>query len=182
MCAWNLTSKPAAYSSNWRVSCWLTRQFDIWSKLDHMHHCIWSSLPSMPSLLRSIPHVTLPASTPLSPSPRPPSFPSTGLHNAAQNCSNSLPSHLPDNHYSSDLSTGGEGEWQLNIAHSQKYHWEWWGNSLVICRVGSKVQMICIWSSWCHCHPIISCSSKIQNVLPLPAYPGCLGKKVVKWV
>ena len=26
--------------------------------------------------------------------------------------------------------------------------------------------MICIWSSWCHCHPIISCSSKIQNGLP----------------
>jgi len=23
--------------------------------------------------------------------------------------------------------------------------------------------MICIWSSWCHCHPIISCCSKIQN-------------------
>ena len=27
--------------------------------------------------------------------------------------------------------------------------------------------MICIWSSWSHCHPIISCSSKIQNGLPL---------------
>jgi len=26
--------------------------------------------------------------------------------------------------------------------------------------------MICIWSSWCHCHPIISCSSIIQNSLP----------------
>ena len=26
--------------------------------------------------------------------------------------------------------------------------------------------MICIWSNWCHCHPIISCSSKIQNGLP----------------
>jgi len=23
------------------------------------------------------------------------------------------------------------------------------------------VQMICIWSSWCHCHPIISCFIKI---------------------
>jgi len=29
-----------------------------------------------------------------------------------------------------------------------------------------QVQMICIWSSWCHCHPTISCSSKIQNGLP----------------
>jgi len=33
--------------------------------------------------------------------------------------------------------------------------------------VWSEVQMICIWSSWCYCHPIISCSSKIQNGLPL---------------
>ena len=28
------------------------------------------------------------------------------------------------------------------------------------------MKMICIWSSWCHCHPIISCCSKIQNCLP----------------
>ena len=32
--------------------------------------------------------------------------------------------------------------------------------------VWSEVQMICIWSSWCHCHPIIFCCSKIQNGLP----------------
>ena len=31
--------------------------------------------------------------------------------------------------------------------------------------VWSKVQIICIWSSWRHCHPINSCSSKIQNGL-----------------
>jgi len=31
--------------------------------------------------------------------------------------------------------------------------------------VWSEVQMICIWFSWCHCHPIISCISKIQNGL-----------------
>ena len=29
----------------------------------------------------------------------------------------------------------------------------------------SEVQMTCIWSSWCHCHPVISCFSKIQNSL-----------------
>jgi len=23
--------------------------------------------------------------------------------------------------------------------------------------VWGEMQMICIWSSWCHCHPIISC-------------------------
>jgi len=28
------------------------------------------------------------------------------------------------------------------------------------------MQMICICSNWCHCHPIVSCSSKIQNGLP----------------
>ena len=33
--------------------------------------------------------------------------------------------------------------------------------------VWSEVQMICIWSSWCHYHPIISCSSRNQNGLPL---------------
>jgi len=32
--------------------------------------------------------------------------------------------------------------------------------------VWSVVQMICIWSSWCHCQHIISCFSKIQNGLP----------------
>jgi len=41
------------------------------------------------------------------------------------------------------------------------------GKVLAWLSVWSKVQMICIWSSWCHCHPIISCSSKIQNSLPL---------------
>jgi len=32
--------------------------------------------------------------------------------------------------------------------------------------VWSEVQMICIWSRWCHCHPIISCFIKIQIGLP----------------
>jgi len=34
---------------------------------------------------------------------------------------------------------------------------------LVLLSVCSKVQMICMWSSWCHCHPIISYFIKIQN-------------------
>jgi len=44
----------------------------------------------------------------------------------------------------------------------------------------SEVQMICIWSSWCHCHPI-SCFTKIQIGLTflLPAYPGCRRKEAV---
>jgi len=37
---------------------------------------------------------------------------------------------------------------------------------LVWLSVWGEVQMTCVWSSWCHCHPIISCSSKIQYGLP----------------
>jgi len=50
--------------------------------------------------------------------------------------------------------------------------------------VWSKVQMIWIWSSWCHCHPVISCFIEIQIGLSflVPAYPGCPGKKAVKRV
>ena len=46
---------------------------------------------------------------------------------------------------------------------------------LALVSVLSKVQMICIQSSWCDCHPIISCFVKIQNCLTflVPAYPGC---------
>jgi len=39
------------------------------------------------------------------------------------------------------------------------------GEVLAWLSVWNKVQMICIWSSWWHCHPVISCSSKIQNGL-----------------
>ena len=35
----------------------------------------------------------------------------------------------------------------------------------------SEVQMICIWFSWCHCHPVISCFSKIQNGLSFWYWP-----------
>jgi len=50
--------------------------------------------------------------------------------------------------------------------------------------VWGKVQMICMWFSWCHCHPIISCFIIIQIGLTflVPAYPGCPGKEAVKRV
>ena len=38
------------------------------------------------------------------------------------------------------------------------------GEVLTLLSVWSEVQIICIWSSYCH--PIISCSSKIHNCLP----------------
>jgi len=50
--------------------------------------------------------------------------------------------------------------------------------------VCSEVQMIYTWSSWCHCHPIISCLVKLWNGLTflVPAYPGCPEKDAIKWV
>jgi len=52
---------------------------------------------------------------------------------------------------------------------------------LVWLPVRNEVQMICMWSSRCHCHPIISCVIKIQNgsAFLVPAYPGCPGKEAV---
>jgi len=50
--------------------------------------------------------------------------------------------------------------------------------------VWSEVQMIWRWSSWCHCHPIMSCFIKIQHglIFLVPAYPGCPGKEADKWM
>jgi len=48
----------------------------------------------------------------------------------------------------------------------------------------SEVQIICMWSSWCHCHLISSCLIKIQISLTFPvlAYPGCPVKRVsLRW-
>ena len=40
------------------------------------------------------------------------------------------------------------------------------GGVLAWLSLWSEVQMICIWSTCCHCRRIMSCSSKIQNGLP----------------
>jgi len=52
------------------------------------------------------------------------------------------------------------------------------GEVLAWLSVWSVVQIICIWSSWCHCHPVISCFIKIQIGLAflVPAYPGVVEK------
>ena len=41
-----------------------------------------------------------------------------------------------------------------------------------------------VWSSWCHCHPIVSCFIKTQTALTflVPAYPRCPGKEAIKRV
>jgi len=47
--------------------------------------------------------------------------------------------------------------------------------------VVADVHMICIWSSWCHCHFVISCRFKIQSrfAFQLPAYQDRPGKDAV---
>jgi len=51
----------------------------------------------------------------------------------------------------------------------RKSNWsliEWWGAGMVNClECPSEVQMTCIWSTWCHCHSVISCFIKMGNVL-----------------
>ena len=51
---------------------------------------------------------------------------------------------------------GRKGIWPVKLS----------GEVLTWLSLWSKVQMICIWCCWCHCHLIISCASKIQNGLP----------------
>jgi len=43
-------------------------------------------------------------------------------------------------------------------------------------------QTICMWSSCCYCHPVVSCFIKIQNgfTFLVPAYPGRPGKEAVR--
>ena len=58
----------------------------------------------------------------------------------------------------------------------------WSDEVLAWLSVWSEVQMICIWFSLYHCHPIISCFSKVQNGLSFWYRPTqvVLEKKAVK--
>jgi len=49
---------------------------------------------------------------------------------------------------------------------------------------GVRCKWFCIWSSWCHCHPIISFFIKIQTglIFLVTAYPGCPWKQAIKRV
>jgi len=47
---------------------------------------------------------------------------------------------------------------------SLSYATDWWDTGVVICvERGANYLHMVQHSSWCHCHPTISCSSKIQN-------------------
>ena len=55
---------------------------------------------------------------------------------------------------------------------------------LVWLSLWSEVQIVCIWSSWCHCHPKTPASFKSRLVITflVSAYQGCPGKEAVKRV
>ena len=57
-------------------------------------------------------------------------------------------------------------------------------NSVIRCWHGYLSGAMCIWFSWCHCHPVISYFIKIQIglIFPVLAYPDCLGNEAVKRV
>ena len=69
----------------------------------------------------------------------------------------------------------------LIVLYNNNQWWEmkWWHGY----RSGVRCKW-CIWSSWCHCHPIISWFIKIQSglIFLVPAYPRCPGKEAVKRV
>jgi len=56
---------------------------------------------------------------------------------------------------------------------------------LVWLSVWSEVQIVCMWSSWCHCRPktpssLASFKSRLVFSFLVPAYPGCPGKEAIK--
>ena len=62
-------------------------------------------------------------------------------------------------------------------------------NRMMRCWCGCLLQdanglQLCVWSHWCHCHPIVFCFIKIQNGLTLLvlAYPDCPEKEAIKSV
>jgi len=66
-------------------------------------------------------------------------------------------------------------DWMPFLFHSVL--WQYWlgyrklsDEVLARLSVWSEVQMICIWSSWCHFHSINSCFIKIQNGLPFSCW------------
>ena len=89
----------------------------------------------------------------------------------------------------------------LLVVHARKEEEDFGGSQLhlsmiLCCWFGNKGSPVCkedlthtalkvaIWSNWCHCYSIISCSIKIQNSLAIlvPACPGRSGKEAVKRV
>jgi len=55
------------------------------------------------------------------------------------------------------------------------------GEVLAWLSVCSEVQMICIWSSWCHSTPSSLASLKSRFTFLGSAYPDCPEKEAIKW-
>jgi len=55
---------------------------------------------------------------------------------------------------------------------------------MVICLELGELVQACIWPSWCHCHWLVSCFSKIQTgfAFLVPVHPGSPRKRAVKRV
>jgi len=76
--------------------------------------------------------------------------------------------------------TAAQETWLVNVSQCS--------STVVWLSVWSEVQIVCIWFSWCHCHPQTPSSLASFKSIPdwftflVPAYPGCPGKEAVKWV
>jgi len=70
----------------------------------------------------------------------------------------------------------------VNLSTAVRVCWVNLSTAVRVCSHGylsESVWMICIWSSWCLCHPIVSCFIKIHSGLTflVLAYPGFLEKR-----
>ena len=54
-----------------------------------------------------------------------------------------------------------------------------WGVGVVISSAGSEVQIVCIWSSWCHCHP--QTPSSLASFIPDWFYLSGTGLPRLSW-
>ena len=80
---------------------------------------------------------------------------------------------------------------QLKLIKIQWFHTVGWVSKklsdevLAWLSVWSEVQIVCIWSSWCHCipepHHLLPHSNPNWFYFLVPAYPVCPGKGAVKW-
>jgi len=89
------------------------------------------------------------------------------LTNSCNRCSFDISWITTDKHMNSTESRkiSTEIKSQLLLKHHVERHLYpslyWW--PFCRCTWVSRLLMTCMWSSWCHCHLIISCFIKIQN-------------------
>ena len=68
----------------------------------------------------------------------------------------------------------------LLVGHQEEHPaCEWWGVGVVISSAWSEVQTVCIWSSWCHCHP--QTPSSLASFIPDWFYLSGTGLPRLSW-